>query len=157
HVALVSSPHPAARIVSIDKAAALNMPGVRAVIDGEELAAATAPLLAGLDTPNVVRRPMAVGVARYARGWGAAGVAESRAPAEDAAEAVQVEYQPLPFVPDGEEAYKPGSPLVHEAHGSNVLLDRPFVWGEVEQDFAASPHKLSHRVRWGRSSTVPVE
>jgi CO/xanthine dehydrogenase Mo-binding subunit len=63
----------------------------------------------------------------------------------------------LPFVLDGEEAYKPGSPLVHEAHGSNVLLDRTFVWGEVEQDFAASPHKLKHRVTWGRSSTVPIE
>ena len=46
---------------------------------------------------------------------------------------------------------------MHEAHGSNVLLDRTFVWGEVEKDFAASPHKLKHRVKWGRSSTVPIE
>ena len=44
-----------------------------------------------------------------------------------------------------------GSPLVHAAHGSNVLLDRTFVWGEVEKDFAASPRKLSLRVKWGRS------
>ena len=58
---------------------------------------------------------------------------------------------------DGEEAYRPGSPLVHEAHGSNVLLDRTFVWGEVEKDFAASPHHLSLKVKWGRSSTVPIE
>ena len=65
-----------------------------------------------------------------------------RALAEDAAEAVAVEYEPLPFVLDGEEAYKPGGALVHQAHGSNVLLDRTFVWGEVEKDFAASPHKL---------------
>ena len=57
---------------------------------------------------------------------------------------------------DGEEAYAGGT-LVHEAHGSNVLLDRTFVWGEVEKDFAASPHTLKHRVKWGRSSTVPVE
>mgnify|MGYP003335010394 CR=1 FL=1 len=47
--------------------------------------------------------------------------------------------------------------LVHEAHGSNVILDRTFVWGEVEKDFAASPHKFKHRVKWGRSSTVPIE
>jgi 2-furoyl-CoA dehydrogenase large subunit len=87
----------------------------------------------------------------------AAVVADSRALAEDAAEAVAVEYQPLPFVLDGEEAYRPGSPLVHEAHGSNVLLDRTFVWGEVEQDFAVSPHRLKHRVTWGRSATVPIE
>src|SRR5258707_11218114 len=84
-------------------------------------------------------------------------VADGRALAEDAAELVAVEYEPLPFVLDGEEAYRSGSTLVHPAHGSNVLLDRTFVWGEVEKDFAASPHKLRHTVKWGRSATVPVE
>ena len=121
-----------------------------------ELAGATNVLAAGLDTPNVPRYPLAVGVARYAGEWVAAVVADSRALAEDAAEAVAVEYEPLPFVLDAEEAYAGGT-LVHEAHGSNVLLDRTFVWGEVEKDFAASPHKLKHRVKWGRSSTVPIE
>ena len=80
-----------------------------------------------------------------------------RALAEDAAEAVAVEYEPLPFVLDGEEAYRPAACWCIEAHGSNVLLDRTFVWGEVEKDFAASPHKLKHRVKWGRSATVPIE
>jgi 2-furoyl-CoA dehydrogenase large subunit len=47
--------------------------------------------------------------------------------------------------------------LVHEAHGSNVLLDKTFVWGDVDKDFAVSPRKLSLRVKWGRSSTVPIE
>ena len=157
HVALVTSPYPAARIVGIDKSAALAMPGVHCVLDGRELAAGTAPLLAGLDTPNVPRRPLAVDVARYAGEWVAAVVADTRARAEDAAETVVVEYEPLPFVLDGEEAYAPGSPPVHAAHGSNVLLDRTFVWGEVERDFAESPHRLALEVRWGRSSTVPIE
>ncbi len=157
HVALVTCPHPAARIVSIDKGAALAMPGVHCVLDGVELAGATLPLASGLDTPNVPRRPLALDVARYAGEWVAAVVADSRALAEDAAEAVSVEYEPLPFVLDGEEAYRPGSPLVHKAHGSNVLLDRTFVWGGVEKDFAASPHTLKHRVTWGRSATVPIE
>ena len=58
---------------------------------------------------------------------------------------------------DAEQALEQGSPLVHEAHGSNVLLDKTFVWGEVEKDFAAAPRKLSLRVKWGRSSTVPIE
>jgi 2-furoyl-CoA dehydrogenase large subunit len=157
HVALVTCPYPAARIVAIDKAAALALPGVHCVLDGRELAAATLPLMAGLDTPNVPRRPLAVDVARYAGEWVAAVVADSRALAEDAAEAVAVDYEPLPFVLDGEEAYAPGSPLVHADHGSNVLLDRTFVWGEVEKDFAESPHHLSLKVKWGRSSTVPIE
>ncbi len=157
HVALVTCPHPAARIVSIDKTAALAMPGVHYVLDGAELAAATLPLMSGLDTPGALRRPLAVDVARYAGEWVAAVVADSRALAEDAAEAVAVAYATLPFVLDGEEAYRSTSPPVHAAHGSNVLLDRSFVWGEVDRDFADSPHHLSLQVKWGRSSTVPIE
>src|SRR6202008_4078700 len=60
HVALVTCPHPAARIASIDKSAALTMQGVHYVLDGQELAAATLPLMSGLATPNVPRRPLAV-------------------------------------------------------------------------------------------------
>src|SRR5882757_419463 len=157
HVAVVTCPYAAARILRVNKAEALAMPGVHYVLDGRELAAATQPLLAGLDTPKVPRRPLAVDVARYSGEWVAAVVADTRALAEDAAELVHVDYEPLPFVLDGEEAYAPGSPLVHEAHGSNVLLDRTFVWGEVEKDFAESPHRLSVKVKWGRSSTVPIE
>jgi 2-furoyl-CoA dehydrogenase large subunit len=157
HVALVTCPYPAARIKSIDKTAALAMPGVHYVLDGAELAAATMPLMTGLDTPNVPRRPLAFEVARYAGEWVAAVVADSRALAEDAAEKVKVVYEKLPFVLDAEQALGKSSPLVHQAHGSNVLLDRTFVWGEVDQDFAASPRKLSLRVKWGRSSTVPIE
>lgn len=157
HIALVTCPHPAARIVAIDKAQALALPGVHCVLDGRELAAATEPLPAGLDTPKVPRRPLAVDVARYSGEWVAAVVADTRALAEDAAELVQIEYDQLPFVLDGEEAYGPNSPPVHAEHGSNVLLDRNFVWGEVEKDFADSPHRLAVRVKWGRSATVPVE
>jgi len=157
HVAVVTCPHAAARIKSIDKSAALAMPGVHYVVDGAELAAATLPLMTGLDTPNVPRRPLALDVARYSGEWVAAVVADSRAQAEDAAEAIEIDYEALRFVLDAEQALEQGSPLVHEAHGSNVLLDKTFVWGEVEKDFAAAPRKLSLRVKWGRSSTVPIE
>src|SRR5512135_1804481 len=156
HVAVVTCPHAAARIKSIDKTAALAMPGVRYVLDGAELAAATLPLMTGLDTPNVPRRPLALDIARYSGEWVAAVVADTRAQAEDAAEAIDVTYEPLPFVLDAEQALASG-PLVHEAHGSNVLFDKTFVWGKVDKDFAASPRKLSLRVKWGRSSTVPIE
>jgi 2-furoyl-CoA dehydrogenase large subunit len=157
HVALVTCPHPAARIIAVSKSEALAVPGVHYVLDGRELAGATQPLLAGLDTPKVPRRPLAVDVARYAGEWVAAVVADTRALAEDAAELMQVEYEPLPFVLDGEAAYAPDSPIVHADHGSNVLLDRTFVWGAVEKDFADSPYQMSLRLKWGRSSTVPIE
>jgi 2-furoyl-CoA dehydrogenase large subunit len=157
HVAIVTCPHAAARIKSIDKSAALKMPGVHYVLDGEELAKATLPLMTGLDHPNAPRRPLAFEIARYSGEWVAAVVADTRALAEDAAEAVEIEYEPLPFVLDAEQALEKSSPLVHEAHGSNVLLDRNFVWGDVDKDFAAAPRKLKLRVKWGRSSTVPIE
>lgn len=157
HVALAHSPHPAARIVSTDATAALAAPGVRFVLTGAELAAAVDPLMNGLDTPEVRRYPLAVGQARYAGEWVAAIVADTRAQAEDAAELLDVVYEPLPFVIDAEEAYAPHSPPVHAGHGSNVLLDRTFVWGEVERDFAQAAHHLSFRVTWGRNSTVPIE
>ena len=157
HVAVVTSPYPAARITAIHAAEALASPGMHYVLEGRELAAATQPLLAGLDTPNVQRRPLALDVARYAGEWVAAVVADTRALAEDAAELVQVNYEPLPFVLDGEQAFHSGSPAVHADHGCNVLLDRTFTWGEVDQDFAQCAHTLSFAVTWGRSSTVPVE
>jgi len=157
HVALVTCPYAAARIKTIDKRAALAMPGVHYVLDGAELAAATTPLMTGLDIPNVPRRPLAFETARYSGEWVAAVVADTRAQAEDAAEAVEADYEPLPFVLDAEEALKKDAPLVHEAHGSNIVLDKTFVWGPVAIDFAASPHKLRLRVKWGRSSTVPIE
>ena len=157
HVAVVNCPYPAARIVNIDKSAALAMPGVHYVLDGAELAEGTAPLAAGLDTPHVPRYPLAVGFARYAGEWVAAVVADTRALAEDAAEKVVVNYERLPFVLDAEEALDPKSTPVHPAHGGNTLLDRTFVWGEVEKDFADSPCHLSLRVKWGRSATVPIE
>jgi 2-furoyl-CoA dehydrogenase large subunit len=157
HVALVASPYPSARIAAIDAAPALALPGVKAVVTGEELAQATAPLDSGLDLPHIRRYPLAVGRVRYVGEWVAAVVAETRALAEDGAERVGVDYEPLPPVVDPEDALQPGAPLVHPDHGSNVLYRRQFVWGPVEEDFAAADHRLGLRARWHRSSTVPIE
>ena len=158
HATIVSSPYPAARIVSIDTSEALAMPGVRAVLTGEDLAAATDPIVAAVDAPMVRRWALAVGQARYAGEWLVAVVADTRAQAEDAAEAIDMDLEPLDHVLDAEEAVKPDSPPVHPDHGSNVLVDRRFVWGDVEGDFKAAPHTLGkQRCHWGRSSTVPIE
>ena len=157
HVAIIASPHPSARILSVDSSAALALPGVHAVVTGEELNPELEPMLPGVDAPAVTRFPLARGVVRDAGEWVAAVVAETRALAEDAAELVQVEYESLPFVVDPEEAAKPDAPLVHPAHGSNVIWHRRFDWGPVDADFAAAAHRLSYRVRWARSSTVPIE
>lgn len=157
HACLVTSPHPSARIVSIDTSEALAMDGVHYVLTGAELQAGTNELLSGLDLPAIHRYPMADGVVRYVGEWVAVVVADSRYLAEDAAETIVVDYEPLPFVIDPEEAFQPGSHVVHADHGSNVLFHRTFVWGTVEDDFAAAEHQLSLRVRWNRNSSVPIE
>ncbi|WP_342726313.1 xanthine dehydrogenase family protein molybdopterin-binding subunit [Bradyrhizobium sp. B097] len=157
HVAIVPSQHPAARIVSIDTSGAVGMPGVVHALTGEDLVKAVDPLMNGLDTPKVRRYPLAVGQVRYAGEWVVAVVAETRAQAEDALEKVRIEYEPLPFVIDAEEAITEGSAKVHREHGTNVLLDKTFVWGDVDRHFAESPRRLKFRVTWGRNSTVPIE
>jgi len=157
HVALVASPHPFAHIISIDAQAALALEGVKAVLTGEELARATDPLMSGLDIPKVRRYPLAVGLARYVGEWVAAVVAESRHVAEDAAELVEVTYEPLTPVLDPEAAVAADAPIVHPDHGTNVLFQRKFTWGAVEADFAAADRTLCFRAHWNRSSTVPIE
>jgi 2-furoyl-CoA dehydrogenase large subunit len=156
HVALVASPYASARIVSIKSDAAQAIPGVLEVLTGEEFCENTDSLLIGVDAPKVARWALARGVVRYAGEWVAAVVADSRALAEDAAELVEVEYEPLPHVIDAEEALE-SKTLVHPAHGSNVLYRRKFVWGPVEEAFAGAQHKIAFRACWGRSSTVPIE
>lgn len=157
HVAIVASPYASARIVSIDASAALAMPGVHAVLTGDELNAAIEPVLPGVDAPAVTRFPLAHGVVRYAGEWVVAVVADSRALAEDACELVDVEYETTPHVIDPERALEADAPQVHPAHGGNTIFRRKFVWGEVDAHFAAAAHQLSYRVHWARSSTVPIE
>src|SRR6185369_6331850 len=150
-------PHPSARIVSIDAAAARAMRGVHYVLTGDEFQAATDALAIGVDAPKVARYALAKDVVRYAGEWVAAIVADTRALAEDAAELVEVEYDPTAHVIDPEEACKDSAPLVHPAHGSNVILKKHFTWGPVAEAFASAKHKLALRAVWGRSSTVPIE
>ncbi len=157
HVAVLASPHPRAKILSIDASAALALPGVAAVLTGAELAAATNPLYGGLPTPEVKWYPLAVDLTRYAGEWVAVVAARSRAIAEDAIELIQVDYESLPCIVDPEAALLPDAPLVHPGHKSNVLYRRTFTWGPVADDFAKAEQTLSFRARWNRSSTVPIE
>ena len=157
HVALVTSPHASARIKAVRTDKALALAGVRYVLTGEELCANVDPLYVGVDAPRVARYPLARGVVRYAGECVVAVVADSRALAEDAAEKIEIDYEPMAYVLDPEKAILPDAVLVHPEHGSNVLYRRKFVWGPVEADFARAKHTLSFRVHWGRSATVPIE
>jgi len=102
---------------------------VLAAFSGEKLAGewqASLPCawLPTEDTKQPNHRPLAVYEARYVGDGVAVVVAESRAAARDAAELVQVEYEPLPAVADPEHALAVGPPLVHEEFGTN----RCYTW-----------------------------
>ena len=157
HVAMVTSPYACAEIKSIDADDALEIPGVRYVLTGAELFENINPLLSGLDLPDVKRIPLAHERARYAGEWVAAVVAETRHIAEDAAELVQVDYIPIDFVIDPEEAMKPGAPMVHPQHGSNILCNKTWDWGDVDKDFSEASNSIAFRVKWSRNSTIPIE
>jgi 2-furoyl-CoA dehydrogenase large subunit len=154
HVALVTSPHAHARITAIEAKAALALDGVVAVLTGAELEANTNPLRQYLQLQNVLWFPLAATVTRYAGEWVAAVLGTSRAIAEDGAELVSIDYEPLPATLDPEAAIRDDAPLVHEAHGTNVLTWRAFSWGDAAPD-ADGVARL--RVRWNRNSTVPLE
>ena len=99
YMALVHSPYPHARIVKIDKTAALAVPGVKAVLTAEDLAGAGLawiPTFHGYDKQMV----LAVGKVLYQYQEVAGVIATSREAAHDAAELVDVEYEPLDPVVD---------------------------------------------------------
>ena len=159
HVALVTCPHPAARIVSIDKARGAGDAGraLRARRRGARRRdqrrcwpASTRRTCRAVRSPSMSRAMPANGSRRWSR--------TRRALAEDAAERCAVDYEPLPFVLDGEEAYAPGSPLVH-ADARLQRAARPHLrLGRGREGFRRRARiSCQHRVKWGRSSTVPVE
>jgi carbon-monoxide dehydrogenase large subunit len=112
HMAIVRSPYAHARITRIDKSAAMAVPGVVAVITGEDLERlnlAWMPTIAG-----DVQMVLATGKVLFQYQEVAAVVAETREAAYDGAAAVEVEYEPLPVVVDPHEALKPSAPVLRE-------------------------------------------
>jgi carbon-monoxide dehydrogenase large subunit len=127
HVAFVRSTVAHANLVSVDVAEALSMPGVVAVYhaDGEDLG--LAPLHQFEPFPPMLDRPVfATDKVRFVGDIIGAVVAESRAQAVDAAEAVVVDYDLLPAVTAPLEALSPDAPLLFPELGSNVCFGSTF-------------------------------
>ncbi len=119
-VTFVRSTAAHARIAELDTTAAASMPGVVAVCTGEDLDLAEIP--AGAPVPDALARPaLARGTVRFVGEMVAAVLTERREQGEDAAEAVFVDYEPLPAVVDPEEAVR-GETLLFPGHGTNVAL-----------------------------------
>ena len=122
--AVLRSPHAHARLGAIRAKAALALPGVHAVITGEDLAAiGRIPTRLGhrIGHPECLQFPLTRDRVRYVGEPVAVVIAESRYLAEDALELIDVDYSPLPTVADARRALAPGAPILHEVLGGNVV------------------------------------
>jgi carbon-monoxide dehydrogenase large subunit len=159
-VKFVRSPHAHARIVAIDTRAALALPGVEAVVTGEDLASTTRPIRAAMTGTGYTESAwpaLAQGKARFAGEPVVAVVATDPYRAEDALELVTVTYEPLPAVIDAEASMAPGAPLVHDEVPGNVIFHTHFENGPVQAGFDAADVRLAETFRHGRCSSSPME
>ncbi len=145
HVAFVRSPHAHARIVGIDPAEALAVPGVLRVFTAKDLEPRCEPWVAVLahlkGMKSAPQRPLPLDRATWVGEAVVAVVAESRSVAEDAIAKVHVAYEPLPAAVDMETALDPTATVIHPDLGDNLCFQRVNESGNVDEAFAAA-HKV---------------
>ncbi|MBV8988672.1 MAG: xanthine dehydrogenase family protein [Solirubrobacterales bacterium] len=153
--AIVRSPHPHARIVAFDAQRALAAPGVRCVVGPPETGQLRPfPLTLRVPMPY---RPAATDRVRYVGEPVAVVVATSRHLAEDAAELVEVEYEPIEAVVEVLDAMGAQAPLLHEEAQSNVATDRSMSFGDVDAAFADAEQVVEGKFSFPRYSSTPIE
>src|SRR5712671_6218543 len=161
HVAFLRSPHAHAKILGIDATAAKRLPGVIAVVTGQQLAVVITPWVGVLShlkgLKSAPQSALAVDRVCWQGEAVAAIVATSRAAAEDAAEQVLVEYQELDAVTDMRTALDPATPVIHASLGDNLAFERNHDAGQVDQAFADSDEVIEADFIFGRHTGVTLE
>ena len=156
----VRSPYAHAGILSLRLEKARQCPGVWGVFAAADLPANARQL------PNTGRQPsiqsitdytLAHGEARYVGEAVAVVLAENRYLAEDAAEMVEVDYDPQPVVVALESALHPSAPLVHPQVGSNLIGEKSWEAGDVDAAFAAADFVLQETFKVHRGTSSPIE
>jgi carbon-monoxide dehydrogenase large subunit len=157
---LVRSPFAHARINSIDVSAARAVPGVVAVYTAADLPFGQTDLPILIPHPNLThgrtQRCLASQIVRYAGEAVAFVVAESRYIAEDAADLVEVDYEPLPVVITP-EAGAAAVHLVHDDVPGNVAAELIQESGDVQSALASAPHYKRLHLRFERGAANPME
>jgi carbon-monoxide dehydrogenase large subunit len=159
-VALRRSAHAHARLLRVGCAAAARMPGVIAVVTAKDLDGTVKPIRATSrmkDYRATSLLPLASGKVRFVGEPVVAVVAENRYLAEDALEAIEIDYEALPAVVDPEAAADPRAPLLHEEAKSNIIAAREFGRGDVEAAFAAAALRVGARFRFTRKTPLAIE
>jgi len=157
----VRSPYAHAVVERIDTSAAESMPGVVAVFtrtDFEQVI--NSPLHvngANILTQNPEQFPIAGDEVLFQGEAIAVVVADTRYRAADAAEAVKIDYEPLPAVIDVREAAGSSSNTAHKNLSSNVAWDERFVGGDIAAAFSEADIKLTQRITQQRVCPVSLE
>jgi nicotinate dehydrogenase large molybdopterin subunit len=133
HMQVLRSPHPHARIVSLDTSAAEAMDGVEGVITCADVPGEDGFGVFVHDQPVMAR-----GKVRYVGEAIAAVAAEDPLTARRALGAIKIEYQQLPAVFDADLAMRPGAPVLHDYAPDNITKHIPIRKGDIEAGFAQS-------------------
>ena len=169
HAHFVRSPVAHARLLGVDAAAALALPGVAGVFTAQDLPAGTLPPFLW-DTPpeklvaalRPLLRPchpplLPADRVRYAGQAVTVLLAADRYLAEDAAELIEVDYDPLPAVTDPEAALAPGAPLVHDGWDDNVAVHFEVRSGDANAALAHAEVVVRERFAIQRQAPLPLE
>jgi len=154
-------PYPHARIVRVDVAAALELPGVLQIITGAEAAARSGPIRILRPVPGAPVIPhyaLAEGVATYEGQPVVSVAAVSRHVAEDALDEIEIEFEPLPHVTDVISALAPGAPVIHpDVLDSNLLVSNPQGSGDADARMREADVVVEGRFFVNRVTGLPME
>ena len=158
-VAFARSTHAHARISSINLETAQQHPDCLHIFTSDDFSAGATPAIPGTrGALKPVCTPfIATGKVRFVGEIIAVVVAPSRYLAEDIAELVEVEYEPLLAYTNVEDAMQPDAVLLHEELDSNVYYRDSFSNGDVGRAFAAADLVVSEKIVTGRTSAAPME
>ena len=170
HAAFVRSPLPHARIKAIDLSRAAASPGIIYALSGPELARQLPPVpdtqlalpskwttLVQHKFINPQQPLLAYDKVRHVGEAVAVVLAETQYAAEDAAELVRLDLEPLPPVLDPETALRLDATLIHDRFGTNLIGDFTVGKGEVDSAMARSPRRLQRRFYHHRYAAMPME
>ena len=160
YVHFVRSPYAHAKIVSVDVSQAEALEGVYGTLTPDEVAVQTDPFFE-LTTPpgsQIKDFALAVGSVRHVGEPVVAVVASTRDVARDAADLVEVEYEPLPVLVDARKAQEADAPVLHEDAGTNVVWSGTFDWGDVDGALKAADRVIRiSELHFDRFSSTPLE
>jgi aerobic carbon-monoxide dehydrogenase large subunit len=170
HAVFVRSPVAHARIGAVDLSRAAAAPGVAYVLSGADLLQLLPPVpdtqlalpskwttLVQHKFINPQQPLLAYDKVRHVGEAVAVVVAESRYAAEDAAQLVTLDLDPLPAVVDPESALRPGAPIIHEKFHTNLIGAFTIGKGDIDPALARSPHRLQRRFHHHRYAAAPME